>query len=167
MFLKCLILDRAKNSPTCAGYNSASQPGIHPRKPLMLSHACAITVFFTVLSVAAPAKAERLVLASASYGKNIVAICDANGKTLWSYQTAGPKTGHAGHHDIQLLDNGNILFHENWTTIVEMTLGKKVVWTYDSATMNGNKGKRVDVHAFRRLPNGLTMIAESGVGAHH
>ena len=29
---------------------------------------------------------------------------------------------------------------------------------------DGNKGKRVDVHAFRRLPNGLTMIAESGVG---
>ncbi len=73
-------------------------------------------------------------------------------------------TGHAGHHDIQFLDNGNILFHENWTTIIEMTLDKKVVWTYDSSTMNGNKGKRVDVHAFRRLPNGLTMIAESGVG---
>ncbi len=112
----------------------------------------------------AHASAERLVLASASYGKNIVAICDADGKTLWSHPTGGPKTGHAGHHDIQLLDNGNILFHENWTTIIEMTLDKKVVWTYDSSTMNGNKGKRVDVHAFQRLPNGTTMIAESGVG---
>jgi len=110
------------------------------------------------------ANAERLVLASASYGKNIVAICDTNGKILWSHKTAGGKTGHEGHHDIQLLDNGNILFHENWTTIIEMTLDKKVVWTYDSSTMNGNKGKRVDVHAFQRLPNGLTMIAESGVG---
>jgi hypothetical protein len=45
-----------------------------------------------------------------------------------------------------------------------MTLDKKIVWTYDSSIMNGNKGKRVDVHAFRRLPNGLTMIAESGIG---
>jgi hypothetical protein len=30
--------------------------------------------------------------------------------------------------------------------------------------MNGNKGKPIDVHAFRRLRNGRTMIAESGVG---
>src|SRR5215470_7467186 len=110
------------------------------------------------------ATAEWLVLASASYGKNIVAICDAEGKILWSHKTAGPRTGHAGHHDIQLLDNGNILFHESWTTVVEMTLDRKVVWTYDSSKRNGNQGKSVEVHAFRRLPNGLTMIAESGVG---
>jgi hypothetical protein len=35
---------------------------------------------------------ERLVLASASYGKNIIAICDAEGKVLWSHQTAGPNS---------------------------------------------------------------------------
>jgi PQQ-like domain len=130
----------------------------------MIRHAYIVALFFVLAIVSTPAKAERLVLASASYGKNIVAICDADGKMIWSHKTAGPKSGHAGHHDIQLLDNGNVLFHENWTTIIEMTLDKKVVWTYDSATMNGNKGKRVEVHAFRRLPNGLTMIAESGVG---
>ena len=28
--------------------------------------------------------------------------------------------------------------------------------------MNGNAGKAVEVHAFQRLENGLTMIAESG-----
>lgn len=117
-----------------------------------------------LLLTCAQATAERLVLASASYQKNIVAICDADGKVLWSHKTAGPKTGHAGHHDLQFLDNGNILFHENWTNVIEMTLDKKIVWTYDSAAMNGNKGKPVEVHAFRRLPNGLTMIAESGVG---
>jgi pimeloyl-ACP methyl ester carboxylesterase/outer membrane protein assembly factor BamB len=110
------------------------------------------------------ADAERLVLASASYGKNIIALCDADGKVLWSHKTAGPRTGHAGHHDLQLLDDGHILFHDNWTTIVEMTLDKKVVWTYDSSKQNGNQGKHVEVHAFQRLPNGLTMIAESGVG---
>jgi outer membrane protein assembly factor BamB len=130
----------------------------------MLRHSRPIAVCFALLIAGAQANAERLVLASASYGKNIVAICDADGKILWSHQTAGPKSGHAGHHDIQLLDNGNILFHDDWTKIIEMTLDKKVVWTYDSATMNGNQGKRVDVHAFRRLPNGNTMIAESGVG---
>ena len=121
-------------------------------------------MLFIAPFISTPANAERLVLASASYGKNIIAICDADGKILWSYQTAGPKTGHAGHHDLQFLDNGNILFHDDWTSIHEITLDKKIVWSYDSATMNGNRGKRVDVHAFRRLPNGLTMIAESGVG---
>src|SRR5438270_7581921 len=94
-------------------------------------------VLLVSLTACARASAERLVLASASYGKNIVAICDADGKVLWSHKTAGPKTGHAGHHDIQFLDNGNILFHENWTKIVEMTLARKVVWTYDAGTMNG------------------------------
>lgn len=134
------------------------------RIPTMINHA-PITALICVFAIAGTqASAERLVLASASYGKNIVAICDADGKILWSHQTSGPNTGHAGHHDIQFLPNGNIVFHDNWATIVEMTLDKKIVWTYDSSTMNGNKGKRVDVHAFRRLPNGLTMIAESGVG---
>ena len=51
-----------------------------------------------------------------------------------------------------------------WTKLTEMTLDKKVVWTYDSAKMNGNEGKRVDVHAFARLKNGNTSIVESGVG---
>ena len=95
-----------------------------------------------------PASAERLVLASASYGKNVVAICEVQGKILWLHKTQGPKKGHAGHHDIQLLDNGNILFHENWTTIIEMTLNRKVVWTYDASKMNGNQGRAVEVHAF-------------------
>ncbi|MFP6751158.1 MAG: PQQ-binding-like beta-propeller repeat protein, partial [Pirellulaceae bacterium] len=40
----------------------------------------------------------------------------------------------------------------------------KVVWTYDSTQQNGNAGKKVEVHAFQPLENGLVMIAESGVG---
>jgi hypothetical protein len=123
-----------------------------------------LIALFSLVTTCTPAHAERLLLASASYGKNVIAICDAEGQVLWSHSTAGPKTGHAGHHDIQLLDNGNLLFHEDWGNIIEMTLDKRVVWKYDSRTMNGNQGKRVEVHAFRRLPTGLTMIAESGVG---
>ncbi len=109
-------------------------------------------------------QAERLVLVSASYGKNILAICDAQGKVVWSYKTSGPTQGHSGHHDVHLLANGNILYHDSWTNLTELTLEKKVVWAYDSATMNGNHDKQVDVHAFARLPNGHTMIAESGAG---
>ena len=110
------------------------------------------------------AKAERLVLVGASYGKNIVAITDAKGDVLWSHKTAGPQRGHTGHHDVHMLPNGNILFHDTWTTLKEITLDKKVVWEYDCANRNGNKGKRVDVHAFARLPNGNTRIVESSVG---
>jgi len=123
-----------------------------------------LLILLIVLFINQTAFAERLVLVSASYGKNLIAICDAEGKVLWSHQTAGPVKGHAGHHDVQLLPNGNILFHDSWTKLTEMTLDKKVVWTYDSATMNGNAGKRVDVHAFARLSNGNTVIVESGVG---
>ena len=124
----------------------------------------AVFIILSLLCSLSFAQAERLVLVGASYGKNILAICDSQGEMLWSHTTAGPSKGHAGHHDLQLLENGNILFHDTWTTLTEITLDKKVVWTYDSATMNGNQGKRVDVHAFKRLNNGHTVIAESGVG---
>lgn len=120
--------------------------------------------FILLAHTTSPAMAERLILLGASYGKNILAICDAQGDVLWSHQTRGPSEGHAGHHDVQLLPNGNILYHDSWTELREITLGKTLVWSYDSAAMNGNHDKRVDVHAFARLPNGLTMIAESGVG---
>ncbi len=133
---------------------------------------CILTMAFPVLltlgllttACGADDLPDRLVLLGASYGKNVLAICEADGDVLWKYDTAGPKTGHAGHHDVHLLANGNILFHDSWTTTQEITLGKEIVWRYDSSTMNGNAGKHVDVHAFARLENGDTVIAESGVG---
>ena len=67
-------------------------------------------------------------------------------------------------HDASVLPNGNILLQQGWTKIVEVTPDKKTVWEYDAARSNGNEGKRVEVHAFQRLDDGLTMIAESGVG---
>ncbi len=65
-------------------------------------------------------------------------------------------------HDAWVLPNGNILLQQGWTKIVEVTPDKKTVWEYDAGKMNGNEGKRVEVHAFQRLDNGLTMIGESG-----
>ena len=108
--------------------------------------------------------AERLVLVGASYGNNILAICNKDGDPIWQFKTEGPKRGHTGHHDVHLLSNGNILFHDTWTSVKEITLDKKIVWEYDCAKSNGNEGKRVDVHAFARLKNGNTVIVESGVG---
>ena len=99
---------------------------------------------------------DRLTLACESYDKKLVAIRDEQGTILWQQKVRG------GQHDVHLLDNGNVLLQDGWSRIVEMTLDKKIVWDYDAARMNGNAGKRVEVHAFLRLPNGLTMIAESG-----
>ena len=125
--------------------------------------------FLLIVAIFAAATAhadddDRLVLVGASYGKNVLAICDSKGDVLWKHETAGPEKGHTGHHDVQLLPNGNILFHDTWTKTQEITLGKEVVWEYDSAKANGNEGKNVDVHAFARLDNGETVIVESGVG---
>jgi len=67
-------------------------------------------------------------------------------------------------HDLWILPNGNLLLQTNWTRVLELSPDRKLVWSYDSATMNGNSGQKVEVHAFQRLENGLTMIAESGPG---
>jgi hypothetical protein len=67
-------------------------------------------------------------------------------------------------HDLWVLPNDHILTQTNWTRVIELDAKQNVIWSYDAATMNGNAGKRVEVHAFQRLPNGRTMIAESGPG---
>ena len=69
-----------------------------------------------------------------------------------------------GIHDAHVLPNGNVLLQQGFQKIVEVAPDKKVVWEYDAGKMNGNEGKRVEVHAFQRVENGLTMIAESGPG---
>lgn len=95
---------------------------------------------------------EHRVLA-ADRGK--VAIVNAKGEVEWEVAN--------GHdvHDLALLPNGNILLPTNATTIVEMTPEKKIVWKYVSKPKEGYTGK-VEVHAFQRLDNDITMIAESG-----
>jgi len=128
-------------------------------KKLLLS---GLVFALTILSLSAGE--DRLVVLGASYGKNVLAICDSEGNVLWRHETAGPEKGHAGHHDVHLLPDGNILFHDSWTRTQEITLDKEIAWSYDSATANGNEGRKVDVHAFARLPSGETVIVESGVG---
>jgi hypothetical protein len=63
-------------------------------------------------------------------------------------------------HDIEVLPNGNFLLHTSDTTIVEMTPQKQVVWRHESKPLDPKKG--IQIHAFQRLPDGNTMISESG-----
>lgn len=58
-------------------------------------------------------------------------------------------------HDAHLLENGNVLFQANFRHVQELSPKGDVVWEYKVQGPN-------EIHAFERLPNGLTMIAISG-----
>lgn len=85
-----------------------------------------------------------------------LAIIDEDGKTAWEMKI-GPL------HDLHMLENGHVLAQTDWTHIVEVdTSTDTIVWQYDASQSPDNANRKVEVHAFQRLPNGNTMIAESG-----
>jgi outer membrane protein assembly factor BamB len=91
-------------------------------------------------------------------GNGKLAKVAASGEVEWEMPWGGI-------HDIHVLANGHIMVQERMQKIVEIDPAKKeVVWSYDAANMNGNKGKRIEVHAFQPLDGDRIMVAESGVG---
>ena len=121
----------------------------------VLYFAVACTWALLSLSNNVHAASARTIL-SADSSKQRIAIIDESGQTTWEYKI-GPL------HDIQMLPDGNILFQTSWTQLVEINPKTgETVWSYDAGKSNGNDGKRIEVHAFQRLKNGVTMIAESG-----
>lgn len=87
--------------------------------------------------------------------KGKVAIVDATGKVQWEYANK------AETHDLQLLPNGNVLLPLPKNTVGEVDKDGKIVWQFECKPKEGSKD-RVEIHAFQRLEDGLTMIAESG-----
>lgn len=87
--------------------------------------------------------------------KGRYALVNAKGEVEWEYPCK-----HSA-HDVAVLPNGNFLLHVGPTTVAEVTRDKKVVWKYDAKPKQGYTG-RVEVHAFQRLDNGNTLVAESG-----
>lgn len=87
-----------------------------------------------------------------------VAIVNAKGEVEWEVPNEAREI-----HDIQMLPNGNVLFQTSYTTVVEMSPAKKIVWQYDAKPKTGYDGQ-IQIHSYQRLKNGLTMIAESGNG---
>lgn len=122
--------------------------------PLTLC-ALAATTLMGVNPVLAEQKGTQHKLLVANTGR--VAVVAADGTLERDIKSGGL-------HDASLLPNGNLLYQSSWTKVTELSSEGKVVWEYDSATSNGNAGKPLEVHACQRLENGLTMIAESGVG---
>jgi hypothetical protein len=84
-----------------------------------------------------------------------VTILSAKGEVEWQVDCRFVS------HDIAMLPNGNLLLHTAPATVVEMTPEKQVVWQFVSKPKEGYNGA-VEIHAFQRLKNGLTMISESG-----
>ena len=121
-------------------------------RPLALAALCA--ALFTSAVQAEQTGTPRRILAGDDSTQRL-AIVAPDGKLEWEIKVGAI-------HDAHVLPNGNILTQQGWTKIVEVTPDKKTVWEYDAAKMNGNDGKNVEVHAFQRLDDGATMIAESG-----
>ena len=84
-----------------------------------------------------------------------VAIIGTDGKIEWEAPCGGTS------HDIALLPSGNILVQTGGQNVVEFARNKTIVWRYDAKPIPGNTAG-VEIHAFERLQNGNTLIAESG-----
>lgn len=131
------------------------------RYRLERSGRCAALAVRLPVFAAAAAIAVSLV-ASAQHrmlcvGNDKIAVVSSNGKAEWELPWKG------GTHDLHVLKNGNILAVRDAHVVVEVdATAKKDVWSYDSATSNGNSGKRVEVHAIQPLADDDVMIAESG-----
>lgn len=96
---------------------------------------------------------HRVLAADRSTGK--LAIIGTDGKPEWEYECKHDV------HDLQYLPNGNILTQDSHTRVIEINPKKEIVWKYESTPKAGYSGK-IEVHAFHRLSDGNTMIAESG-----
>ncbi|SFI59989.1 beta-propeller domain-containing protein [Planctomicrobium piriforme] len=110
----------------------------------------------TCAVIAAEVSSPRHEVIAADKGK--IVRYDAAGKPVWIYEHGSPV------HHIQQLPNGNLLTQKNWTTLVEISPEKQIVWSYDAGKSNGNAGKKIEIHTFARLPNGNTAIVENGAG---
>ena len=108
-------------------------------------------VLLTQLQAESTAPGRRILAGDDSTRR--LAIIAPDGKVEWEIPVTAI-------HDAAVLPNGNVLLQQGWTKVQEVKPDRQVVWEYDAA--KANAGKPVEVHAFQRLPDGVTMIAESG-----
>jgi hypothetical protein len=132
-------------APPCINF-LRSEAAVRSRLPI----AVAILALLS-LAQAAPAQ-HRLVL----QGNGKLAIVARDGHVEWQMPWDGI-------HDVHASAAGTLMVQQGPSKIVEIDVAKrKIIWAYDSATANGNRGQRVEVHAFQPLAGGRVMIAESG-----
>ena len=90
---------------------------------------------------------------AADYQKKLAAVVEPDNRVSWQIPIQDI-------HDAQPLDDGAWLIQRNFREVVEVDAGGKVTWEYQAGRTR--EGAAVEIHAFQRLENGLTMIAESG-----
>jgi outer membrane protein assembly factor BamB len=130
------------------------------RTPLMLLRTLITGILWLNVCVlicpAGQPSAETRQFIAADSSKQKVALIAADGQTIWQHRI-GPL------HDLHVLPDGHVLMQLNWTEVVEIVPGTgEIVWRYDAAKQPANQGVRIEIHAFQRLPDGATMVAESG-----
>jgi len=116
-----------------------------------------IASFVAILFVSVTAMADDVERRLIVQGNGRLAIVDKDGRDEWTMRW-GPI------HDIHVLANGNVVVQKQNRILSEIDRkSKRVVWTYDASSRNGNAGKRVEIHSFQPLDGGKRfMIAESG-----
>ena len=116
------------------------------------------SVAILVTSSGQPLDAATRKFIAADSSKRRIAIIDETGATEWEH-AIGPL------HDLHRLENGNLLFQDTWAHVIELDpKTQKIVWQYDAKQSAGNENRPIEIHAFQRLADGNTMIAESGRG---
>jgi hypothetical protein len=101
---------------------------------LRLNHLVMSLAVTVTLHLGASAEAHRLLV----QGNDKLAIVAEDGKIEWQMPWGAI-------HDVHRLANGNFMVQSGAAKVVEIDPTKKqVVWSYDSATQNGNAGKPVD-----------------------
>ena len=113
----------------------------------LLAAACAPPGERAAVAAAVQTGPPRTVIAG-DYEKKILARVDAAGATVWTERIRAI-------HDLQALPGGGTLYQTNFRNVRERDADGETVWNYDAPG-------GVEVHSFRRLPGGVTLIAESG-----
>lgn len=90
---------------------------------------------------------------AADYQKKVACLLDAKSNPLWTIPIRDI-------HDAQPLAGGGWLVQTSFGNVIELDVQGKEVWKFDAGKTES--GGPIEIHAFRRLPNGLTMIAQSG-----
>lgn len=103
-------------------------------------------------SVASDAPVTHRVLGA---DKGHVALREPEGRVSWEYPCKGTP------HDLTLLPDCNVLFINADSEVLEVTPAKEIAWRYNPAPTSPEV-KKIEVHAAQRLPDGNTLVAETG-----
>ncbi|MFM7058230.1 MAG: PQQ-binding-like beta-propeller repeat protein [Planctomycetota bacterium] len=123
---------------------------------ILRSVLCLLTLATALSATRAAEPPQQRSFIAADSSRQRVAIVNEDGSTRWEHRI-GPL------HDLHLLPSGHVLLQLSWTHVAELDPATgKTIWEYDAARRPENQGQRIEIHAFQRLANGTTLVAESG-----